>query len=47
MNITVLIVTLDTEQRLKWVSGFSGSSGMAAVTQDEGRHTSTTSRPPR
>ena len=41
VNITVLIVTLDTEQRLKWVSGFSGSNGMAAVTRDEGRHTNT------
>ena len=41
VNITVLIVTLDTEQRLKWVSGFSGSNGMAAITRDEGRHTNT------
>merc|ERR1712002_158834 len=36
-NITILIVPLDTVGRLLWVSGFSGSNGQAAITQEEAR----------
>ena len=38
-NISVLIVPLDTVGRLLWVSGFSGSNGQAAITQEEGIET--------
>lgn len=37
INVTQLIVPLDTVGRLKWVSGFSGSNGEAVITQDQGR----------
>ena len=36
VNISVLIVPLDTVGRLKWVSGFSGSNGQAVITKDQG-----------
>ena len=36
VNISVVIVPLDSVGRLKWVSGFSGSNGHAAITQDQG-----------
>ena len=36
-NITILIVPLDEVGRLLWVSGFSGSNGQAAITQEEGK----------
>ena len=36
VNITVLIIPLDSVGRLKWVSGFSGSNGEAVITHDEG-----------
>jgi len=36
-NITVLIVPLDEVGRLRWISGFSGSNGQAAITQTEAR----------
>ena len=35
-NISILIVPLDEVGRLLWVSGFSGSNGQAAITQEEG-----------
>ena len=40
VNISVVIVPLDYVGRLKWVSGFSGSNGHAAITQDQGNSTS-------
>ena len=40
VNISVIIVPLDSEGRLMWVSGFSGSNGQAAITQDQGIFTS-------
>ena len=36
INVSLLIVPLDTVGRLKWVSGFSGSNGEAVITQDQG-----------
>jgi len=36
-NISILIVPLDEVGRLLWVSGFSGSNGKAAITQEEAR----------
>lgn len=36
INVTQLIVPLDTVGRLKWVSGFSGSNGEAVITQNQG-----------
>ena len=36
MNLSLLIVPLDTVGRLKWVSGFSGSNGQAVISQDQG-----------
>ena len=36
VNITVLIIPLDSVGRLKWVSGFSGSNGEAVITHDQG-----------
>ena len=36
MNLDLLIVPLDSEGRLKWVSGFSGSNGQAVISRDEG-----------
>ena len=37
MDLDLLIVPLDSEGRLKWVSGFSGSNGQAVISGDEGR----------
>ena len=37
LGLDLLIVPLDSEGRLKWVSGFSGSNGQAVITGDEGR----------
>ena len=36
-NLSLLIVPLDSVGRLKWVSGFSGSNGEAAISQEEAR----------
>ena len=36
MDLDLLIVPLDSEGRLKWVSGFSGSNGQAVISRDEG-----------
>ena len=38
VNITVLIIPLDSVGRLKWVSGFSGSNGEAVITYDQGKY---------
>ena len=35
-GLDFLIVPLDSEGRLKWVSGFSGSNGQAVISGDEG-----------
>ena len=37
VNLSLLIVPLDSVGRLKWVSGFSGSNGEAVITQEEAR----------
>ena len=35
--ILSIMNTLDEENRLAWVSGFSGSAGVAVITLDEGQ----------
>ena len=37
LDLDLLIVPLDSEGRLKWVSGFSGSNGQAVISRDEGK----------
>ena len=39
VNISLLIVPLDTVGRLKWISGFSGSNGQAVISQEQGAST--------
>ena len=36
LELELLIVPLDSEGRLKWVSGFSGSNGQAVISEDQG-----------
>ena len=36
LDLELLIVPLDSEGRLKWVSGFSGSNGQAVISEDQG-----------